>query len=1142
MVLIFPDFETLRLALTTGAIPPAISRTAASSAVDERGQIHVQSSATFSHANLAELRRLGVKNPPTSEIVLTENVFCWPQLLPLRRGEPTAPRPKQTAVLFDLPAEELGAFATEILRLGNDRQSFRALEPKDASAGSAGRILLRVVGPPYYTLLRALDRTDLNGSGPLAYVECAPRVWVQFGYRHSLGERFKPSPGKVLFMRPPHQWTFLEDAPFRDIYEVLDFPLPDALATWCETEPAGRLRVPLRLTHSGGSETAELWVVRDDPIAQLDILVQSADDQLLARLAFAVGTANGQSIIVLRARPSKLPPPMLVLNAVACRAYLKLPNLFVPCGSRLHPPLRRDAVRKRLADDPGVVTWLYPQGDGGFIPESLPDQAFRPLSEWVDYVLEHEQQPLELWVQSTLFDFEPFVCVEEEPAKPKKPPAPERRRSGPSAPAKRARPSSAPRASPAVPSAGPEPAEEPVASFAPTEPTEARRQLAALEAEFLAVTGPLDAPERQAFWPRLAELNTGLGHDDAAVCWLHALWIPQAPTQEWASRWLRAEVDLTRQHEAAFGRGRMTLSPDRTGNVSDAALDGLLSTNDPTTAELRGLAACLLWAAQRRSPPPALIKRQSAIRHFLDTHDKLLPIRAAWLAWTSLATLAHGDVLAVARARDRLLERLYQNGLRPEQELPSFLRFGGQASGQRFRAIRDWLLKLRNLVARCCERMDAGRLIANDRSKTPACIDLIFAFGLARLGESEAASKLRERAQKLLADGEVFHQFLLGAYSYRIRQASEGSLPHGPLPDPLLAYLTTKEPSERHPYDRLRQISRMVEPHQRILWDQDLLAVSDPLSAELARLPKIIGRKQLAGQCRRLLAEYSSEPMPRARMLQTILEQCPRLGEDFASAALVQAVAAYDALSPAEDEKSLTIRADLLEKALFIAAHFDRSDQVQALIVRFQELLRSQRDGGPPLVFTSLVGQCLRGLRKLGLHQEIELLLRQLEDVLLRGQKPESLSAESLSKDGDSLPALLHLAAGWYDFGKDQQAQHVLDRARAVLLSGPLPVGTLPIHRAELACAYVATLAHAPLEFAQKRIVELFEKLESVATSWVTTPGYCALQVKLAEAVVLAVVSDDFTQGAELRRWLDEDEYLVRKRIHEDMRVAMAQA
>src|SRR5439155_1569483 len=90
--------------------------------------------------------------------------------------------------------------------------------------------------------------------------------------------------------------------------------------------------------------------------------------------------------------------------------------------------------------------------------------------------------------------------------------------------------------------------------------------------------------------------------------------------------------------------------------------------------------------------------------------------------------------------------------------------------------------------------------------------------------------------------------------------------------------------------------------------------------------------------------------------------------------------------------------------------------------------------------------------------------------------------------------------------------------------------------------SFACPLGQAPFDFAQQRFVELFQRLESVATSWHSTPGYCALQIQLVESVILAVVSDDFSRGAELRRWLDDDEYLIRKRMHDDLRAMMAQS
>jgi hypothetical protein len=1149
MVLIFPNHESLRLALTSGAISPSISRTAALAALDEQGRLIVQPTVTIPRAKLGELQRLGIESTKSASLPLAEQVFCWPQLLPIRAGERSVARPDQTPVLFDLPVEQLGNVATEILRLGNNRQSFRTLE-KD---GAPSRVLLRVIGPPYYTLLRALDRADANGDSPVAYIECAPRVWVQFGHVHPLGENFKPSAGKMLLMRPPRQWTFLDEQPFHDICSVLDFELPDAPVEWSEAELRAHLRVPLRLAHGGGNEAAELWVIRDDPMAQLDAFVQSASDTVLARLAFAVGTLDGRSVVVLRVRPSKQQPPVLMLDAIAYRTYLKLPNLFLPCGQHLQPPLRRDAVRQRLADDPAIVTWLHPHGDGKFTAESMPDTAFHPLAEWVDYVLDQERRPLDAWVQSTQFDFESFVCDDEQSAKPKTPAAPDRRRSAGIPPAKTATHVTQP-AAPTTPTAESiRDEDELMASHARTEPSEVRKQLDALEAKFLAVSGPLDASERQALWPALAELNATLANDDAAACWLHALWIADAP-QSWAGRWLKTEARLVAQHGTAMARKPVTLVPVGGGEENSPELNRLLAAADPTMAEVRELAALLLWTARHTSrgarsvgggPFPANASgsaRLNAVRQFLEQHDHTLPVRAAWLAWTSVVTLAGNDVLTLARARDRLLERLFQNGLRPEQELPSFLRFGGQALGQRLRAIRQWMLELRELVGKCCERMDNWRLYKTDHGTTPACLDLIFAFGLARLGESTAAAELQDRAAKQLAVEDAFYQFMLRAYTFRIRQANEGKLPTRSLPDAMLAYLELKEPSERHSFDRLRELSRIVEPSQRIRWDKDYVPREDQLGRKLARLPEILALGPLAADCRRLLAEHASEPQQRARVIGAVLEQAPRLGEDFAVGIINQAIAAFDALPPLRADKGLSLGADLLEKALFVAAHFDRAEQVQALLTRFHKLLRSQADAEKPQLFTALAGQCLRGLRKLGMRQEIELLLRQLEDLVLKGRKPEALTAEDAGKHGETLLALLHLAAGWYDFGKDHEAELVINLTRTVLFAGPLPAGTNPAERGNLACTYAATLGHAPLELAQKRMVELFTKLESVATSWYTTPGYCALQLKLAEAVVLAIVSDDFTQGSQMRRWLDEDEFLVRKRIHEDMRALMAQS
>src|SRR5262249_22638752 len=107
-------------------------------------------------------------------------------------------------------------------------------------------------------------------------------------------------------------------------------------------------------------------------------------------------------------------------------------NLFLPAGFKLHPALRRDKVRDLLAPDPDQVVWLAPGERGAFTPETLPENAFRPLIDWVDYVLDHEQEALAAWVQAAQFDCEAFVCDEDAASAKKRPPAdkpkPERKR------------------------------------------------------------------------------------------------------------------------------------------------------------------------------------------------------------------------------------------------------------------------------------------------------------------------------------------------------------------------------------------------------------------------------------------------------------------------------------------------------------------------------------------------------------------------------------------------------------------------------------------------------------------------------------------------------------------------------------------
>ncbi|HEY7154097.1 MAG TPA: hypothetical protein VH575_09095 [Gemmataceae bacterium] len=1157
MIVKFPDLDTLQLALTSGAVPADVARKPAVAGFGEEDQLWVETSAKLPAAAQKELKRLGAVVCKSSGGALSSEVSCWPELLPLLPDDTPLDSLEQTPVLFDVRGgEELSRLVMEMLRLGNDRQSFRWLEETNWRAGSRqrpenSRALLRVVGPPYYSLLRAIDQLGGPGVAPHAFVERAPGVWIELGHRHPLSESIRPPKGKLLLLRSPRLWTLVPDAPFRDVYEMVEFQLPDGATHWQDNPLSTRLHVAPRLRQAGPADGAELWVLRGEAIDELNRFVQNAEDQLLARLAFAVGEKNGQRVVVLRVRQSKLPPPVIVLPAEAYKSYLKIPNLFLPAGCILHPPLRRDVVRKLLAEDVNHIAWLAPGANGSFTSEGLPDDVFRPLTDWVDYVLDRDKEMLQAWMQAMQFDFEPFICDEEQSSKPKKPPASEKPR-GPKSD-RSAKPAAGDTGEMMTFEASDEIAEDaedvPLEDFAAIEESESselRKALAAVEGEFLALPGTLDDDAHQALWPLLADLYAQLRKfEDAGICWLNALWEPSESANgigKWIAAWFRAEVVGAARStlaEKPSWIARVAAAQGRDREVTTEDLDRLLHSEDPTTADLRALAAHLAWSARRHPRPAPLMQRLQAVQRFLEKHEKLLPVRACWLAWYHLVQLLDGDALALARARDRLLERLFQSGLRPEQDLPSFLRSAGQASRQRFRDVGEWMRELGDKAhAWAEETRDPAQ-----KPPTAPYINLLFAFGMARLGEVDAGKQLMKRASRVLADKDEAHTFLLHSFEYRINEALEGRPHTGPLPSPLMEQRNAMIPMLRYVVDRLRKHSRILEPEQDIDPYSPWLARVNDIEKALAEVVELPDRKEIQTRLQKLLKDVprgASGHETRARVLRTALEVAPRVSEDFAKEMLDRALPAYDALPPLEslsDEKKLTAlehQAKFLEKGLFTAAHFGQTDRVHPLAMRFQKMLQTQRGSRAIEFVEKTAGQCFHSLRKLGMRDEIDNLLTQMADVVLEGKDLDTLVKKINFKEDSPAPlkALLHVASSWCYFGRDHQADPVLRTVRSVLFKAAYP----SLKQKDLACAYARTVGQTTMEAAKKRLEEIFRELKGVRESFTSGSHFSVLQLDVIESVVLAVVSDDFTQGTQTRRWLDDDEFLVRRRIHDDHR------
>jgi hypothetical protein len=72
-------------------------------------------------------------------------------------------------------------------------------------------------------------------------------------------------------------------------------------------------------------------------------------------------------------------------------------------------------------------------------------------------------------------------------------------------------------------------------------------------------------------------------------------------------------------------------------------------------------------------------------------------------------------------------------------------------------------------------------------------------------------------------------------------------------------------------------------------------------------------------------------------------------------------------------------------------------------------------------------------------------------------------------------------------------------------------------------------------------MLELLRRLPAPSDTYTTSSHYSRLQLEVIEAAVLALVGGEARSDSK-SRWLDEDEFLVRRRIHRDTRAALARA
>jgi hypothetical protein len=482
------------------------------------------------------------------------------------------------------------------------------------------------------------------------------------------------------------------------------------------------------------------------------------------------------------------------------------------------------------------------------------------------------------------------------------------------------------------------------------------------------------------------------------------------------------------------------------------------------------------------------------------------------------------DELMLARARDRILQRLHQQGLMADLELPLFLRSTGPKADQH-RTVRDELAQLHGLAHAWSDRNRGAT-----SPKTKDYIDLIFAFGFARLGEGVKARELLRSAHDSLHAG-VVHRLLCAGYEYRVGQVLDGQPPSGPLPARLMKELAALplhgEDNRRYKIDRLRERSRILEPHEALNAYRHIN--QEELAARLAELPDILD----ANIVQRRLGEHwraAESPQQRCDVLLAAFQTAWRLGEPLTVEMLarVPGVLATNDVAPEE-------RLKLLQLALLSAAHYDLRADVSSLLAELSKWLTPASLKNEKVLnnLEQTLALIFQRLRKMGLREAIESLLRHatssLRGALSRGSGTPNELRMLLCLGGAAL--MLGEASAWSD----------IDRARQRLLTQALAhEGDTGVQKqTQLSVAYLRAVGQGPLAIAIERFKEYFEQTSGMRETTIVADSYSLKQLEVVETLVLLMTSDNFAMDRAARAWLDDEEFLIRRRIHADVRAAL---
>jgi hypothetical protein len=607
--------------------------------------------------------------------------------------------------------------------------------------------------------------------------------------------------------------------------------------------------------------------------------------------------------------------------------------------------------------------------------------------------------------------------------------------------------------------------------------------------------------ERGHLWRELAQVHAAQGNRrDAVLSWVNGAWEAEAVPQDYLPGW-----------------------PER----------GPYLQAEP----LEGLAYWVWYAGQGRAAGVDL----QTVRSHLFPAEAQLPVRLVWLGWQALVQADAGLLPEREAVYERLLTRLFHQGMQPEKELPRFSPSAGFQVAEDLPAFRGGhLLRCHRLARAWFERDRDWTFVDDDDHQTrqpyrePAqCtewyFDLLFAVGLALGGTPDLGRELVDRAGAVLnalptgssaSEGRRTPPLVWEAFAFRFNQAAAGQPLAGPLPPTWHASLQSErlERLDRYHLDRLRERLLLLEPEERVDPFQgwhDRHGGMDGLYRELGALTDLRERDQLLTHLRPLLDQPDRPPGTQVRILNAALDVSPRLPPSFFAELLdrVLRLVAGDPLPPAHHA--------LLLRAGVAAVRFNLPDNVEPIITTLIRMAQEPLGAFHPLLVHA--PRLTEGLARVGFADRVPPLLQTWEQARLaapRDRKQERF--ERLRQEGFRL----FLASVRGDLTNPVDPQG----------SGRPSLPDLPANAAALDYwrAYVRGLRGFPAAEAVARIEGLFTGDVPIRDTFTTCSHYALSKLIFVEAVVSILSAADFGLTPAGRVFLADEEAITRGRLHRE--------